>query len=287
MFTFRRPTDDDVRELIARQAGQPWSYPFVGTTREVIERGSGVIGGSGLSMMDNGSPPMTPDPLTFEPQELPGWQIDHHRVLLGHGERAFAAAREAIRGWKMFPPEMTRLYWSAPKGSGVFGGSGLSMMENVSPPKTPDPLAPQEPGDVVAVLYRARPFCLWMLFPARVVYVIDDPIEMASGVREHPDGAGTSNKPDPIGRLTRPARRARFGFAYGTLPDHPERGEERFLVEWSQADDSVWYDLLAISRPGHWLARVGYLYARYEQAKFRRLSGEAMQRACRCRVHER
>jgi hypothetical protein len=70
----------------------------------------------------------------------------------------------------------------------------------------------------------------------------------------------------------------RYGFAYGTLPDHPERGEERFFVEWNQADDSVWYDLLAVSRPGHWLARLGYLYARYEQAKFRRLSGEAMQR---------
>ena len=76
----------------------------------------------------------------------------------------------------------------------------------------------------------------------------------------------------------------RYGFAYGTLPDHPERGEERFLVEWNQADDSVWYDLLAVSRPGHWLARIGYLYARYEQAKFRRLSGLTMQRECR--VHE-
>jgi uncharacterized protein (UPF0548 family) len=125
----------------------------------------------------------------------------------------------------MFPPEMTQVFW---------------------------PDSPQQPGDVVAVRYRARPFLLWMLLPARVVYRVEEP--------------------------------RRFGFAYGTLPDHPERGEERFLIEWNQADDSVWYDLVAVSRPRHWLARLGYLYARYEQAKFRRLSGDAMQRACR--VHE-
>ncbi len=190
MFTFRRPIDDDVRELLARQAGQPWSYELLEVTRD------------------------------DHPNPMSGWQIDHHRVLLGYGEATFAAACAAIRGWKMFPPEMTRVYW---------------------------PDSPQQPGDIVAVLYRARPFFLWMLFPARVVYRVDE------------------------------ARR--FGFAYGTVPDHPERGEERFLVEWNPADDSVSYDLLAVSRPAHWLARVGYLYARYEQAKLRRLSGAAMQRA--------
>ena len=41
----------------------------------------------------------------------------------------------------------------------------------------------------------------------------------------------------------------RFGFAYGTLPAHIERGEERFLIEWRQADDTVWYDILAFSQP--------------------------------------
>ena len=214
------------------------------------------------------------------PSNRPGWQIDHHRVLLGHGEATFVAACEAIRGWKMFPPEMTRVYLPASKGSGVFGGSSLSMMDTTSPPKTPDPLAPQQPGDVVAVLYRARPFFLWMLFPARVVYRVDEcgptvPVGQASDAT-----VGAQFKSGRDGRTT-----FRYGFAYGTLPDHPERGEERFLVEWNQADDSVWYDLLAVSQPRHWLARLGYIYARYEQAKFRRLSGEAMQRACR--VHER
>ena len=30
------------------------------------------------------------------------------------------------------------------------------------------------------------------------------------------------------------------------------------------------YELLAISQPRHWLARLGYLYTRHEQARFRR-----------------
>jgi len=32
----------------------------------------------------------------------------------------------------------------------------------------------------------------------------------------------------------------RFGFAYGTLAEHAESGEERFTVEWNRADDTVW-----------------------------------------------
>jgi uncharacterized protein (UPF0548 family) len=190
MFTFRKPTEEGVRKLLARQDKAAWSYPFAGGTANP------------------------------QPQPLPGWQIDHHRVLLGHGEAVFAAACHAIRHWKMFPRQMSQILW---------------------------PTTRQEPGQVVAVLYRARPFLLWMLFPARVVYRIEEV--------------------------------NRFGFAYGTLPEHPERGEERFLIEWNQSDNSIWYDLLAISRPGHWLARLGYPYARYEQAKFRRLSGLAMQKA--------
>lgn len=69
------------------------------------------------------------------------------------------------------------------------------------------------------------------------------------------------------------------GFAYGTLPAHVERGEERFLVQWDHRDDSVWYDVLAISQPRHILARVGYPYVRYLQRGFARDSLQAMRRA--------
>jgi uncharacterized protein (UPF0548 family) len=225
-FSFRRPNEAAIQALIARQTGQTWSYDWPEITRS-------------------------------DPARRPGWQIDRHRVLLGRGVEVFEAACLAICEWRMFPRQMCEVFRA--KGSGVFCGAESSMTVNACPPKTPDPLALPQPGDVVAVLYRSHVFRLWMLFPARVVYAMESDSQLVS---------------DRNGRTT-------FGFAYGTLPDHPERGEERFLIEWNHADDSVWYGLLAFSRPAHWLARIGYPYARYEQAKFRRLSGLAMQAAVR------
>jgi uncharacterized protein (UPF0548 family) len=104
------------------------------------------------------------------------------------------------------------------------------------------------PGAVVAVL--ARRLGLWLLNACRIVYVIEK-----TGAVD------------------------RFGFAYGTMPDHVEKGEERFSVEWHHADESVWYDLLAFSRPNHWLARIGHPYARRLQKRFARDSLAAMARA--------
>ena len=94
-----------------------------------------------------------------------------------------------------------------------------------------------EVGATVAV--KARAFGTWSLSACRVVYVIDEP--------------------------------RRFGFAYGTLPDHVECGEERFLVEWL-ADDSVWYDILAFSRPQHPLVKLSSPLARMLQKRFARES---------------
>jgi uncharacterized protein (UPF0548 family) len=48
----------------------------------------------------------------------------------------------------------------------------------------------------------------------------------------------------------------RRGFAYGTLPGHPESGEEFFLVEHN-ADDLVFLTIRAFSRPVSRLARLG------------------------------
>ena len=70
-----------------------------------------------------------------------------------------------------------------------------------------------------------------------------------------------------------------FGFAYGTLPSHIERGEERFLVECDPVDGSVWYDILAFSQPRHVLAKLGYPYVRRMQKRFGRDSAAAMLRA--------
>jgi uncharacterized protein (UPF0548 family) len=104
-----------------------------------------------------------------------------------------------------------------------------------------------EPGATVAV--KAWACGLWSLNACRVVYVVDE----AEPIRS-------------------------FGFAYGTLPDHIERGEERFLIEW-QRDDSVWYDILAFSQPRHPLLKLGSPIARVMQKRFARDSLVAMKAA--------
>ncbi|WP_328666564.1 DUF1990 domain-containing protein [Streptomyces sp. NBC_00322] len=47
----------------------------------------------------------------------------------------------------------------------------------------------------------------------------------------------------------------RTGFAYGTLAGHPERGEESFVVD-IRDDGSVWFTVMAFSRPARWYARL-------------------------------
>jgi uncharacterized protein (UPF0548 family) len=103
-------------------------------------------------------------------------------------------------------------------------------------------------GVNVAVV--ARALGVWSVNCARIVYTIDG---VLGGVH-------------------------RFGFAYGTLPDHVESGEERFLIEWDTADDSVHYDILAFSRPRHLVARLGYPLIRRWQRRFGRESAAAMVR---------
>jgi uncharacterized protein (UPF0548 family) len=46
----------------------------------------------------------------------------------------------------------------------------------------------------------------------------------------------------------------RIGFAYGTLPGHPECGEEAFVVERGEGG-AVWLTVTAFSRPARWYTR--------------------------------
>jgi uncharacterized protein (UPF0548 family) len=48
----------------------------------------------------------------------------------------------------------------------------------------------------------------------------------------------------------------RVGFAYGTLPGHPERGEESFVVTRDD-DGEVWFTVRAFSRQATWYSRMG------------------------------
>jgi uncharacterized protein (UPF0548 family) len=108
---------------------------------------------------------------------------------------------------------------------------------------------PVEVGSTVAVC--AKSFGVWSLSAARVVYVINENADVN-----------------------------RFGFAYGTLPDHVERGEERFLIEWNRVDDTVSYDILAFSSPRHPLIRLTSPVARVLQKRFARDSLRVMRAEC-------
>jgi uncharacterized protein (UPF0548 family) len=190
---------------------------------------------------------------------------DEHRIrdyLAEQAERNFSytpvgctqdsATRERLRGWSV---DHHRVVLGT--GAEAFRRAKAAITAwRMFPPEITAVFDRNVPcaGLNVAVLFDAKPLPLCLLMPARIVYAAEDSITW--------DGQ----------------RIDRFGFAYGTLPDHPERGEERFLVEWNRDDDRVHYDLLAVSQARHWLARLAYPYTRWQQARFRQLSGLAMQR---------
>lgn len=70
----------------------------------------------------------------------------------------------------------------------------------------------------------------------------------------------------------------RAGFGYGTLPGHPEHGEEAFVVERAE-DGTVWLEVRAFSRPALWWTRAAgplvplfqRLYGRWCGVTLRRL----------------
>lgn len=49
----------------------------------------------------------------------------------------------------------------------------------------------------------------------------------------------------------------RRGFAYGTLPGHPESGEELFSVRYDPDHDVVYAVVRAFSRPATWWSKAG------------------------------
>lgn len=102
------------------------------------------------------------------------------------------------------------------------------------------PSAPIQVGTDVAV--SVRHFGFYSLNACRIVYVVDEE--------------------SPV---------TRFGFAYGTLGEHAESGEERFTVEWSRDDDRVWYDILAFSRPGRCSLDWGIRFQGHSRGSLRRV----------------
>jgi uncharacterized protein (UPF0548 family) len=57
----------------------------------------------------------------------------------------------------------------------------------------------------------------------------------------------------------------RFGFAYGTLPGHPERGEESFHIV--RIPGKITFEIVAFSKPADPLVRLGGPIARFAQVQ--------------------
>jgi len=67
-----------------------------------------------------------------------------------------------------------------------------------------------------------------------------------------------------------------FGFAYGTLTNHAEAGEELFKVVFDPASGDVTYVIRAVSKTRSPLARIGYPVVRSLQSRFREDSARMM-----------
>jgi uncharacterized protein (UPF0548 family) len=126
--------------------------------------------------------------------------------------------------------------YSVPLGDGSFETAKRGIREwrahvdsgvEIFPPRVPI-----EPGTNVVLGIRLGP--LYVIAACRIVYVFDEV--------------------------------DRFGFAYGTLPEHPERGEEAFIVE-RDAMGQVCFAITAFSRPASAVTRLARPLARVVQQR--------------------
>jgi uncharacterized protein (UPF0548 family) len=189
-----------------------------------------------------------PDLLRYPPR---GYRPLERRVRFGHGDERWRFACTETMSWGIQRRSGLRVELQpAPAEARVaaytpvaFDADGVPVQpavvgESAETVYAADGTPLLQPGDTAKLRMALWPFPI----PARVVYVIDEP--------------------------------ARRGFAYGTLPGHPERGEEAFVVE-REPDGSVWLVIRAFSRPASalmWIASPvarllqAFYTARYERA---------------------
>jgi len=144
-------------------------------------------------------------------------------------DRLLRRAREATPTYDHVGSTLDPLRWSAPdvhshhlsvgRGAQAFAAARTALRTwvpqraigaDVMPPAQPVAL-----DETVLLVLRRGP--LYVVAPDRIVAVVDEP--------------------------------GRFAFAYGTLPGHPERGEESFTVE-RQLDDTVQATIRLQAGPG-------------------------------------
>jgi len=153
-----------------------------------------------------------PDLVRYPPA---GYRAIERSARIGHGAARFEYACVAALTWGIqkrsgfrIQPIEAPIEYSI-ESDAVAGAGGREALYG------PDGTQYLRPGDTAQlVIPVVGPIVITA--PARVVYLIDE--------------------------------LKRKGFAYGTLPGHPEDGEEAFIVS-QREDDSVWLTIRAFSRP--------------------------------------
>lgn len=170
----------------------------------------------------------------------PGWHAVRRLHLVGHGTGAFDGLSAAIARWGILTgagltvdadEDVVRpgVHVRSTVGMAtLLGAAGSTLLD-----RTPRPLERALRAGVTA--------------PCRVVWVAGP----AGGVPVAPLG----------GRI--PASTS--GFGYGTLPGHPERGEEAFLAHLYE-DGDVAFEVRAFSRPATAFLTLGSPVSRRVQA---------------------
>ncbi|KAL4859407.1 hypothetical protein ACK3TF_000514 [Chlorella vulgaris] len=249
-FYLGKPDADDRGAVESAARVLPFNFPHVGVTRT--------------------APPL-PEDVAAE-----GWTVDHNRVMVGRGRAAYGKARRLLEEWRHFD-----LGWAC-----------------VNAPTV-------KPGAPVVVTALSL-FC-WTCNPLRISYVEEcalrrgskqqlppwsgAPPAAAAGARlqeqwlqtlrgvlpGRPSGDQTQPQAAAVA-AARPPRGRRYAFAHTTLGGHQISGEERFTVAWNAEDDTVWYEIYTLSRPGTLVASAAHPVLRAFQRKFAADSCDAMQR---------
>jgi uncharacterized protein (UPF0548 family) len=186
------------------------------------------------------------DLMSFPPA---GYRPYEQRVRIGHGDARWEYAWTTVMSWGIqrnsgfeieisdSPPAVADQTY-VPVSFDQDGSAIPAEIRNADDEAVfgPDGMPYIAPGDTTWLSIPFGPFSVKA--PVRVVYVVDEP--------------------------------RRKGFAYGTLPGHPESGEESFIVD--QTDDgSVWLTIRAFSRPSTPLWWAVYPALRIMQRHYTRL----------------
>ncbi|MGX1133271.1 uncharacterized protein (UPF0548 family) [Streptomyces glaucescens] len=123
----------------------------------------------------------------------------------------------------------------------------------------------------------AEAVCTWGMHRAMGVGIDASAERAAPGVAVTVTLAGVVKAPCRVVWTVDEPRRA--GWAYGTLPGHPECGEESFVVDRT-GDGTVWLTVSAFSRPASWYAKAGGPATRGLQHAYARRCGKVLRSLC-------